>query len=71
MLINLLNGFLNNKSIVNNDFNKKLKITTEDENNFQNSNNCWICTQKITKDKIRDHCHIAGKYRGSLHKECN
>ena len=57
--------------IVNNHFNKKLKITTEDENNFQNSNDCWICTQKIIKDKVRDHCHITGKYRGSAHKECN
>ena len=26
--------------IINNHFNKKLKMTTEDENNFQNSNDC-------------------------------
>ena len=21
--------------------------------------------------KIRDHCHITGKYRGSAHRDCN
>ena len=47
-------------------------MTTEDENNYQNSNDCWICNEKIkNKDKVRDHCHITGKYRGPAHKECN
>ena len=39
---------------------------------IKNSNDCWICNEKIkNKDKVRDHCHITGKYRGSAHKECN
>ena len=46
-------------------------MSEEDENNYQNSQNCWICNQKIIKDKVRDHCHITGKFRGSAHKECN
>ena len=46
-------------------------ILTENENNYQNSEICWICNQKIIKDKVRDHCHIAGKFRGAAHKECN
>ena len=57
--------------IINNHFNKKLKITTEEENNFQNFNDCWKCTQKIIKNKVRDHCHIRGKCRGPTHKGCN
>ena len=32
---------------INKHFNKKLKMTIEDEENFQNSLNCWICDQKI------------------------
>ena len=46
-------------------------MSEEDEKNYQNSQNCWICNQKIIKDKVRDHCHITGKFRGSAHKECN
>ena len=59
--------------IINNHFNKKLKMTIEDENNYQNSKDCWICNQKINKDKhrARAHCHIAGKYRGAAHNECS
>ena len=46
-------------------------MTIEDEENYQNSQNCWICDQKIinNKDKVRDHFHITGKYRGSAHKK--
>ena len=45
----------------------------KDENNYQNSNDCWICNEKIikNKDKVRDHCHITGKYRGAAHSQCN
>ena len=48
-------------------------MTIEDEENYQNSQNCWICDQKIinNKDKVRDHCHITGKFRGIAHRECN
>ena len=57
--------------IITNHFNKKLKMTTENENNDRNSEICWICSQKMIKGKVRDHCHITGKYRGAAHKECN
>ena len=56
--------------IINNHFNKKLKMTIEDENNYQNSQDCWICNEKLDKDKVRDHCHITGKYRGAAHSRC-
>ena len=47
-------------------------MTIENEENYQNLQNCWICDQKIIndKDKARDHCHITGKYSGTAHKEC-
>ena len=59
--------------ITNEHFNKKLKMTLEDENNYQNSKDCLICNQKINKDKdnVRDHCHITGQYRGAAHNKCN
>ena len=46
-------------------------MTTEIKNNYRNSEICWICSQKIIKDKVSDHCHITGKFRGTAHKECN
>ena len=50
-------------------FNKNL-IMTEEENLFQKSNNCWICKKFINDDeeKVRDHCHVTGKFRGAAHE---
>ena len=54
-------------------FKKKLVMTTEDNENCQNSTKCWICDNDCIDDdvKVRDHCHITGKYRGSAHRNCN
>ena len=59
--------------IITKKFRKILKMTPENEENYINTNNSWICTEKITnnKDKVRDHCLITGKYRDAAHKECN
>ena len=57
--------------IINNHFNKKLKMTIKDENNHQNSQDCWICNEKLDYKKVRDHCHITCKYRGAAHSQCN
>ena len=46
-------------------------MTIEDENNYQNSEYCWICNEKIDDKKARDHCHITGRYRGAPHRQCN
>ena len=48
-------------------------MTKEDNENFKNSTKCWICDNDyIDNDvKVRDHCHISGKYRDSAHKDCN
>ena len=61
------------KKIVKQQFNKPLKMTKEDEKKFQKAEECHICDKKYTdKDiRVRDHCHITGKYRGSAHQECN
>ena len=36
-------------------------------------NVCWICGKLIENydKKVRDHCHIFGKYRGAAHCSCN
>ena len=54
-------------------FNKNLVLSADDEERFQSSNKCWICNKlfDIGGNKVRDHCHITGKYRGSAHCSCN
>ena len=32
---------------------------------------CFACKGEFNNDKVRDHCHVTGKYRGALHSECN
>ena len=45
----------------------------EHEGMFQPSNKCWICNKLFVAEdtKVRDHCHITGKHRGSAHWSCN
>ena len=48
-------------------FNKNLVMSEKDEQRFQSSNKCWICDKlfDVGDNKVRDHCHIIGRYRGS------
>ena len=48
-------------------------MTEEEEDLFQKSNNCWICKKLIDndEDKVRDHCHVTGKFRGAAHRSYN
>ena len=46
-------------------------MTTENEKNYQESQDCWICNEKLDTDKVRDHCHITGKFRDAAHSKCN
>lgn len=35
-------------------------------------NNCIICKQDLDDEtKVRDHCHLSGKFRGAAHYGCN
>ena len=61
----------NCNNIIKNHFNKELIMTQADEEKYNNTNTCWICTKEITQNKVRDHCHITGKFRGAAHKNCN
>ena len=60
------------EKVIKKHFNKNL-IMTEEEEQFQPSNVCWMCEKLIDDDdeKVRDHCHITGKFRGAAHWSCN
>ena len=60
------------KDVIKKHFNKNLVMTAEESEEFERSNICWICGKLIEfNDKVRDHCHISGKYRWSSHWSCN
>ena len=46
---------------------------SEEEEQFQSSNTCWICEKLIDDDdeKVRDHCHVTGKFRDAAYWICN
>lgn len=52
---------------------KYLKMTPGDKKSYRKATECHICQGKLSHDsiKVRDHCHITGKFRGAAHKECN
>ena len=47
-------------------------MSVEDEGSFKSGNKCWICNKLFAAgdNKVRDHDHITGKYRGSSHWCC-
>ena len=46
-------------------------MTSEDEEIYNNSHICWICRQELKMDKVRDLCHVTGRFRGAAHNKCN
>ena len=45
----------------------------KEEEQFQSSNICWICQKLIDDDdeKLKDHCHVTGTFRGASHWSFN
>ena len=46
-------------------------MTKEGEEQFKNNVICRFCEKNIESDKVRDHCHLTGRYRGPAHNKCN
>ena len=48
-------------------------MSAREEQRFQSSNKCWKCDKlfDVGDNKVRDHCHVTRKYRGSAHWSCN
>ena len=50
---------------------KEMVFTEEDKKQFNKSWQCWICREPLKDDRVRDHCHYTGRYRGPAHNSCN
>ena len=61
------------RSVMKKHFNKNFLMSAEEEEQFERSNIFWICGKliDIEDNKVRDHCHITGKYGGATPLNCN
>ena len=50
---------------------KQMIFTEEDRKQFNKASDCWICGEELGDDRVRDHCHYTGRYRGPAHNSCN
>ena len=48
-----------------------LRLTAKEEKEFHKAELCHICKKQLDDDRVRDHCHFTGQYRGAAHNSCN
>ena len=50
-------------------------LTFDQETDFRNADKCYICKEPFGphtgQDKVLDHNHVTGLYRGPAHSRCN
>lgn len=65
----MLNKVEHCKDVMKRQFNKPLVMSDDEEA----AEVCHICGEqyKETDLRVRDHCHVTGKWRVSAHQECN
>lgn len=52
-------------------FKKDMVMTSVEKLDFERATMCHICGGALDGDRVRDHCHLTGKYRGAAHEKCN
>ncbi|XP_025992395.2 uncharacterized protein LOC113004158 [Solenopsis invicta] len=61
--------------IVNNilSVNVPMDLTQDDWKKFNNATHCHICEKPFTNEieRVRDHCHLIGRFKGAAHSNCN
>lgn len=54
-----------------NDPKDMLPLNENELKNFLESKFCYLCNKLMFEGKVRDHCHLTGRYRGAAHDYCN
>lgn len=53
---------------------RRMRITNDQVDQFERATRCHICKEQFDPekgDKVRDHDHVTGEYRGPAHNKCN
>lgn len=48
-----------------------MKLSSHQEKSCKMAEKCHICEQPLDDDRVRDHNHLSGQYRGAAHRECD
>ena len=43
----------------------------EAKEKFESATHCHVCKKPLGVDKVKDHCHFTGKFRGAANSQCN
>ena len=63
--------------IINYEKKRMVPLTTKEEICYNKQKICYICKKEFNNNddkkqqKVKDHCHYTGKYRGAAHNICN
>ena len=52
-------------------FHKKADKSMKNQVTYDNATHYHICQEELGEDKVWDHCHHTGNFRGAAHNECN
>ena len=55
---------------------KEIIFGENEKERYNEETRCWICKGEFddkdkNKEKVKDHCHYTGRYRGAAHNKCN
>ena len=69
----IIKEFEHCKKVMKKHFKRNLIMSEEEEEQFQCNNTSQICEKLIDDEdeKVRDHCHVTGKFRGAAHWSSN
>jgi len=53
--------------------NVPMEFTRDDLEKFNSATHCHVCEKLFAPDdtRVRDHCHLTGRFRSSAHSNCN
>jgi hypothetical protein len=51
--------------------NEVMVFNESNADSFRRADRCYLCDNKFNNDKVRDHCHLTGAYRGAACNSCN
>ena len=52
-------------------YNKKVRMTLKDYEDYNDTTICYICGGELKGDKVLDEVHLNGKYTSAAKNECN